>query len=135
MKLHEVVGIVLLALVIAIALNFSGCATAKKIARDSIDAAANAAIDTAVDEAVSEIEKIIPVKQYKVLKGDCLWDIASGKDVYANPFLWPLIYNANRDVIGNNPNRIEIGQQFKIRTNKTATEEKNAIKEAQAFGE
>jgi len=131
MKTHEIIGISLLALVFAVALSFSSCATVEKIAKDSIDAAVN----TAIDGATSEIEKIIPVKQYKVIKGDCLWDIASHKAVYENPFLWPLIYKANRAVIGDNPNRIEIGQQFNMWMNKTAAEEKSAIKEAQSFGE
>lgn len=30
---------------------------------------------------------------------DCLWNIAKKKDIYANPWLWPKIWQGNRDLI------------------------------------
>ncbi len=30
---------------------------------------------------------------------DCLWNIAKKKDIYANPWMWPKIWQGNRDVI------------------------------------
>jgi nucleoid-associated protein YgaU len=51
--------------------------------------------------------------QYQVAKGDCLWWIAEFKQVYNDPFMWPLIYKANRDKI-NNPDLIYPDQVFSI---------------------
>jgi hypothetical protein len=53
-----------------------------------------------------------PVKTYIVMKGDTLWDIA--QRVYGNGALWPTIYNANRQTIGNNPDLILPGMPLKI---------------------
>ncbi len=36
---------------------------------------------------------------YEVMKGDHLWGIASKESVYADPYMWPRIYRANRDAI------------------------------------
>lgn len=49
---------------------------------------------------------------YVVKKGDCLWKIA--KQFYGNGSQWQKIYNANKAVIGGNPNLIYPGQQFVI---------------------
>ncbi len=50
---------------------------------------------------------------HTVVKGECLWWIAEYKNVYNDPFMWPLIYKANRDKI-KNPNLIYPGQVFEI---------------------
>lgn len=47
-------------------------------------------------------------KKYKVVKGDCLWNIA--KRFYGNGSKYTVIYNANRKVVGSNPNLIYPGQ-------------------------
>ena len=47
-------------------------------------------------------------KRYTVVKGDCLWNIA--KKFYGNGAKWPVIYNANKSVVGGNPNLIYAGQ-------------------------
>lgn len=52
-------------------------------------------------------------KNYTVVRGDCLWNIAKKKDVYNNAFAWPKIYQANRDQI-KNPDLIFPKQIFKI---------------------
>lgn len=49
---------------------------------------------------------------YTVVKGDCLWNIA--KHFYGNGSKYTDIYNANRDVIGSNPNLIYPGQVLTI---------------------
>lgn len=36
---------------------------------------------------------------YSVMKGDHLWGIASKESIYADPYMWPRIYRANRDAI------------------------------------
>lgn len=45
---------------------------------------------------------------YTVVKGDCLWNIA--KKFYGNGSKYTIIYNANKGVIGGNPNLIYPGQ-------------------------
>jgi len=51
-------------------------------------------------------------QSYTVVKGDCLWNIA--KKFYGNGSKYTLIYNANRGVIGGNPNLIYPGQVLTI---------------------
>lgn len=51
-------------------------------------------------------------KTYTVVRGDCLWNIA--KRFYGNGAKYTVIYNANRDVIGGNPNLIYPGQVLTI---------------------
>lgn len=49
---------------------------------------------------------------YTVVKGDCLWTIA--KRFYGNGALYTVIYEANRSVVGGNPNLIYPGQVLTI---------------------
>lgn len=49
---------------------------------------------------------------YTVVKGDCLWNIA--KKYYGNGSKYTVIYNANKSVIGSNPNLIYPGQVLTI---------------------
>ncbi|MED4971312.1 LysM peptidoglycan-binding domain-containing protein [Parageobacillus toebii] len=51
-------------------------------------------------------------KIYVVRKGDSLWAIA--KRIYNDGSKWPTIYNANKKVIGKNPNLIYPGQKLVI---------------------
>lgn len=60
------------------------------------------------EEAKSEIKGTT----YTVKRGDCLWNIA--RSFYGNGALYTKIYEANRGVIGNNPNLIYPGQVFII---------------------
>jgi LysM repeat protein len=50
---------------------------------------------------------------HTVSKGECLWWISEYIQVYNDPFMWPLIYKANRDQI-KNPDLIYPGQEFQI---------------------
>lgn len=50
--------------------------------------------------------------QYIVKKGDCLWNIA--RKFYGKGAKYTIIYNANKKVIGSNPNKIYPGQVLKI---------------------
>lgn len=50
-------------------------------------------------------------KVYTVKKGDCLWNIAGTE--YSNPFMWPIIYWANKANI-KDPDLIFPGQNFDI---------------------
>ncbi len=49
---------------------------------------------------------------YTVVRGDCLWNIA--KRFYGNGARYTVIYDANRGVIGGNPNLIHPGQVLTI---------------------
>jgi len=51
---------------------------------------------------------------YTVVRGDCLWNIA--KRFYGNGAKYTIIYNANRGIIGGNPNLIYPGQVLTIPT-------------------
>lgn len=49
---------------------------------------------------------------YTVVKGDCLWSIA--KKFYNDGSKYTVIYNANKKVVGGNPNLIYPGQKLTI---------------------
>lgn len=51
-------------------------------------------------------------KTYTVKQGDCLWNIA--KKYYGSGSLYTKIYNANKKIIGSNPNLIYPGQVLTI---------------------
>lgn len=51
-------------------------------------------------------------KTYTVKPGDCLWNIA--KAIYGKGSDYTKIYNANKGVIGSNPNLVYAGQVFTI---------------------
>ena len=51
-------------------------------------------------------------QSYTVVKGDCLWNIA--KRFYGDGSKYTIIYNANKSVIGGNPNLIYPGQVLTI---------------------
>lgn len=45
---------------------------------------------------------------YTVEKCDDLWSISAKPQIYNDPWLWPLLWNANKDKI-KNPNKISVG--------------------------
>ena len=72
-------------------------------------------------------------KDYTVSKGDTLWGISSSNPIYANPFMWPMIYKANRDKI-QDPDLIFPNQVFSIPRNYSQEERDSAINRAQTRG-
>lgn len=54
----------------------------------------------------------LPTK-HKVEKGECLWWIAEDEQIYNDPFMWPLIYKANKNKI-DDPDLIYPQQNFSI---------------------
>lgn len=59
---------------------------------------------------------------------DCLWNIAKKKDIYDNAWMWPKIWQGNRDQI-KDPDVIYQGQKLKIAKEKELTaEEKTAAR-------
>lgn len=76
-----------------------------------------------------EMCKVVKDVLYIVVKGDCLWNISKKKDVYNDPFMWPLIYKNNIDII-KNPNLIYPKQEFKLQLNPDEEKKKKARNEA-----
>lgn len=128
MKKITVSRIVVISLVcIGLVLLFSGCA--KKPSETVVVEETAVAQAPAVAEESAEVEELeegesvleevevveeVPVVDYHVVKkGECLWWIAEYEDIYNDPFMWPLIYDANKDKI-KNPNLIYPGQEFSI---------------------
>ena len=68
---------------------------------------------------------------HSVTKGECLWWIAEYKQIYNDPFMWPLIYKANRDQI-KNPDLIYPGQNFSVPRDFSLDEVKDGRKAAGA---
>ena len=68
-------------------------------------------------------------KKHQVQSGDSLWSISARPEVYANGFLWPLIWEANKDKI-KNPNLLYQGQSLRIKPNPTVDEVVKAVEYA-----
>ena len=78
-------------------------------------------------EFVASLEKTYVVGTWKKNR-DCLWNISKKKDIYDNPFMWPKIWQGNRDQI-KDPDLIYKGQKLKIPTAGSLTDaEKKAEK-------
>lgn len=68
-------------------------------------------------------------RQHRVSAGESLWSISARPEVYANGFLWPLIWDANRDRI-KDPSQLQAGQKLRIRPNPTVDEVVRAVEYA-----
>lgn len=60
----------------------------------------------------SRAANAVTASTYTVVRGDCLWSIA--KRFYGDGAKYTIIYHANKEVIGGNPNRIYPGQVLMI---------------------
>ena len=85
-----------------------------------------------LEEMKKKEEVKLPTK-HVVKKGECLWIISGYKQIYNNPFQWPLIYWANKSKI-RDPDLIYPKQVFKIPRNYTDMEKKKAIRFAKTRG-
>ncbi len=50
---------------------------------------------------------------YVVREGDSLWWIAKYRDIYNDPYLWPVLYDANKKTV-KDPNKIYPGMKLQI---------------------
>jgi nucleoid-associated protein YgaU len=89
---------------------------------------------TALNDKVKSLQGTLAnqVKTYTVgtwaKERDCLWNISKKKDIYNNAWLWPKIWQGNRDQI-KDPDVIHKGQKLKIpKGNELNAEEKSAAK-------
>ena len=65
-----------------------------------------------VDKSDARVDNTVTPKTYTVKSGDCLWNIA--KMLYGSGASYTKIYNANKGIIGGNPNLIYSGQVLTI---------------------
>lgn len=65
-----------------------------------------------VENTSTRVDNSTTPQTYTVVKGDCLWNIA--KKYYGSGSKYTVIYNANKSVIGGNPNLIYPGQVLTI---------------------
>ncbi|MCZ6733858.1 MAG: LysM peptidoglycan-binding domain-containing protein [Gammaproteobacteria bacterium] len=143
-SLQGPIVVLLAALFIAVA---GGCATAPEAEPEpSAPAAAPEAMPepAAAPEPMAEPEPTStpaePMVQesadgtlsYTVVRGDTLWDIASYRVIYGNPYQWPLIYKANSHQI-DDADLIEPEQVLMI-PNASASEVEAAIQHAKTRG-
>ncbi|MDT8441062.1 MAG: DUF4398 domain-containing protein [Desulfuromonadales bacterium] len=70
-----------------------------------------------------------PTLTYQVGDGENLWTISAHPRVYADGFLWPLLYQANRDQI-KDPKQIYPGQILNIRRDLSEQEKAEARQKA-----
>lgn len=89
---------------------------------------------TALNEKVKSLKATLAnqVKTYTVgtwkRDRDCLWNIAKKKDIYDNAWLWPKIWQGNRDQI-KDPDVIHTGQKLMIpKGNELTSDEKSAAR-------
>jgi len=69
-----------------------GCAGSRQVASSEVPNAPN--------EASSPAKTSFKQAGHYVVKPhDCLWTIAGKSSIYGDPFQWPLLYKANRDLI------------------------------------
>ena len=55
-----------------------------------------------IDQLLTELKARIAqpvVIDYKVVRGDNLWNISKKEQIYADPYMWPRIYRKNKDQI------------------------------------
>ncbi len=86
---------------------------------------------------MAEPEPVVVVEEgltrYTVVRGDNLWDIASYRVIYGNPYQWPLIFRANKDQI-EDADLIFPDQVLVIPRDSSASEIEAAIQHARTRG-
>ncbi|MFH1825476.1 MAG: DUF4398 domain-containing protein [Candidatus Firestonebacteria bacterium] len=103
----------------------------EKIFLKAIEYALKASDEAKAAKAACEAKKA-QEQIYTVIKGDCLWNISKDGKNYGDPFMWPLIYKANKDKI-KDPDLIYPNQEFNVPANydeKDKNESKDAAKKA-----
>lgn len=97
---------VLLVSVVLVGFVFLGCA--KKPA-ETVVVTGEPAVQLEEGESVLVVEEVFLADRHKVRKGECLWWIAQYRNMYNDPFQWPVIYDANKNQI-EDPDLIYPGQ-------------------------
>ncbi len=101
---------------------------AYKLAKRAVVIASHLRMEAERDRGTPVMERVHVVK-----RGECLWKISGYKQVYHNPFMWPLIYKANQDQI-KDPDLIYPRQKFVIPRDYTEKDRNAAIHQAKTRG-
>lgn len=86
-----------------------------------------------MDEASQASKESLPTT-YMVESGDTLWGIAKKAEIYGNEQQWPLIYDANRDILDDYKKPLEEGQKLIIPRNISAVDIEDAKEKAKEYG-
>jgi hypothetical protein len=86
-----------------------------------------------MDEGKTSAKESLP-STYKVESGDTLWSIAGKPQIYGNKYQWPLIYDANRDILDDYKKTLEEGQKLIVPRNISAVEIEAAKERAKELG-
>jgi len=86
-----------------------------------------------MDEAKASAKEALPTT-YMVEEGDTLWKIAGKPEIYGNQKQWPLIYDANRDILDDYKKPLEEGVKLIIPRNVSAIEIAAAKQKAEEYG-
>ena len=134
-------------LLVGVALAVSACATAPETVPARPTPEAEPAPEQKAEPAPAPKEEMVMeekkeevivvmeegVTSYTVVRGDNLWDIASYRVIYGNPYQWPLIYKANADQI-KDADLIYPDQVLTIPRDMSASEIESAIQHARTRG-
>jgi hypothetical protein len=85
-----------------------------------------------MDEAKQGEKESLPTT-YMVESGDTLWSIAKKAEIYGNDQQWPLIYDANRDILDDYKKPLEEGQKLIIPRNISAVDIEQAKEKAKEY--
>lgn len=86
-----------------------------------------------MEEAKASAKETLP-STYIVEDGDTLWSIAKKPQIYGNKYQWPLIYDANRDILDSYNSPLKEGQKLIIPRNVSAVEIEAAKERAKELG-
>ena len=86
-------------------------ASKSNVSQESSGSGESASQVAGANGGAARTEPKVSSRRYTVKKGDTLTSIAKRLTGSSN---WRPIYNANRAVIGGNPNRIKVGQKLTI---------------------
>ena len=113
---------------------FSGCAK-KPAETAAVKEEPVVQVQVQLEEGESVLiieEESVFTDRHTVRRGECLWWIAQYRNLYDDPFQWPIIYDANKSQI-EDPDLIYPGQILSIpRSGYTVDEVKEARKRAGA---
>jgi len=84
---------------------FSGVCASHRAEAANVDEAETIRAGINTGTKCSPPEQFTLARKYVVKKGECLWWIAEYEDIFNDPFMWPLIYDANKEHM-DNPDRI-----------------------------
>ena len=115
--------------------SFSYTALSEAQAEQQRQAAA-ALLAGRADEALAQVQALNrqlehEERSYTVRPGDSLWLIAGRPEVYNNGWLWPLLWDANRDEL-RSPQRVFPGMVLDVRAHPTLDEIARALDRARA---